>query len=185
MGAESIWLVDPIDGTKSFVRDMPVLLDADRADARRRARARRLRRPGLRRARLGGRGRRRVPRWRAGARQPRRASSRRRSSRPATSRSLAAGSRAGRASGRWCARVQPHARLRRFRALPPARARRARRGDRVRRQHPRHRRARRHRARGGRDASPICTARAVGLATTSVLATNAALHASVLAALRP
>ena len=35
MDAESIWLVDPIDGTKSFVRETPVLLHADRAAARR------------------------------------------------------------------------------------------------------------------------------------------------------
>ena len=33
MQSESVWLVDPLDGTKSFVRDTPVLFDPDRVDA--------------------------------------------------------------------------------------------------------------------------------------------------------
>ena len=53
MGAESIWLVDPIDGTKSFVRESPFFSTQIALHARRGAGARRLERAGLRRARLG------------------------------------------------------------------------------------------------------------------------------------
>ncbi len=35
--AENLWLVDPIDGTKAFVRQYPFFFDADRPDARRRS----------------------------------------------------------------------------------------------------------------------------------------------------
>ncbi len=56
MDATNLWLVDPIDGTKSFVRECP-FFHADCIDARGPARARRVERTGLRRARVGGGGR--------------------------------------------------------------------------------------------------------------------------------
>ena len=69
MGAESIWLVDPIDGTKSFVREQPffstqiALLRAGELVLGVSQRQR------LRRARLGREGRRRFPQRPAGARE--------------------------------------------------------------------------------------------------------------------
>ena len=47
MGAESIWLVDPIDGTKSFVREAPFFSTQIGAHARRGTGARGLERAGL------------------------------------------------------------------------------------------------------------------------------------------
>ena len=50
--AEYLWLVDPIDGTKAFMREYPMFSTQIALDATRRDRPRRIERAGLRRTRL-------------------------------------------------------------------------------------------------------------------------------------
>ena len=65
MNAESVWLVDPIDGTKSFVRECPFFSTQIALMRGGQIRVRRVERAGLQRARVGGAGRRRVSRRQA------------------------------------------------------------------------------------------------------------------------
>ena len=149
MDAESVWLVDPIDGTKSFVRECPFFSTQIALMRGGQVRVRRVdaRRP--------------TTSWPGPSAARARFST---ASRCASARSSAldgghrvhrqsqdAGGVAGvGALRRADRRRQPHPRLWRFRALPPAGARRARRGDRIGREHSRHRGAHRHRRRGRR-----------------------------------
>ena len=147
MNAESVWLVDPIDGTKSFVRECPffstqiALMRGGRFVLGVSMRA------GLRRAGVGRTWQGRVSQRQADSREQGECARRghcfhRQSQDP--------GGVAGMGAFRRVARAyQSHPRLRRFRALPPAGARRPRRRDRVGREYPRHRGADRHR-RGSR-----------------------------------
>ena len=137
MNAESVWLVDPIDGTKSFVRECP-FFSTQIALMR------------------GGRfvlGVSMAPAYDELAWAERGSGAFLNGKRIQVSKvtALDGGHRfhrqsqdAGGITGlgalrRSDRRHQPHPRLRRFRALPPAGARRARRGHRVGREHPRHR----------------------------------------------
>ena len=125
---------------------VPVLFHADRADARRQIRVRRLERAGIQRARVGGDGLWRVSQWQADSREQGGFARRRhRFHRQSQDAGGVSGLVAFRRTDR---RHQPHPRLRRFRALPSAGARRARRRHRVGCEHPRHRGADRDRRRG-------------------------------------
>jgi hypothetical protein len=175
--AESLWLVDPIDGTKAFVREYPMfstqialmrggelVLGVSSApvygELACRARPRRL--PQRQAHHVSS-----VSTWRRGAVLGQLEIACRR-------RAMGALRQAGHAG-------ESHPRLWRFPALPSARRRQDRRGDRIRRQHPGHRRLRRDRDGGGRTVHSTLAAAPITLSSTTVLASNGpALHAAVL-----
>ena len=177
MNAESVWLVDPIDGTKSFVRECPFfstqialmrggrfVLGVSMAPAYDElAWAERGKGAFLDGKQI------RVSKVNAldgGHRFDR--------------QSQDAGGIAGVGAFRRADRPhQPHPRLWRLRALPPASARRARCRDRIGREHPRHRGTDRDRRRGRRQIHRP-QRRGGNLDTTTVLATNGALHETIL-----
>ncbi len=70
MDAENLWLVDPIDGTKSFVRECPFFSTQIALMRKRPAGAGRVERAGVRRAGVGGRGRGRASERPAHSREP-------------------------------------------------------------------------------------------------------------------
>jgi 3'-phosphoadenosine 5'-phosphosulfate (PAPS) 3'-phosphatase len=176
LDAEYVWIVDPIDGTKAFVREYPMfstqiaLMRGGTPDRRC------VVGPGLRRAGLWRDRCRRMAQRAADSRQCRRhdrgrhtfdGQSENPGYRPALARVRAARGKA-----------QSHPRLRRFSALSSAGGRSHRCDRRVRCQHPRRGRVRRDRRSRGRpftdlEGSPL------SLTTGSVLASNGLLHGQV------
>ena len=187
MDARNVWLVDPIDGTKSFVRDCPFFSTQIALQRAGRTGIGRFERIGIWQ---NWRGPKREPEhsWMANPRGSQAAWTRSRMRITVHGEYEDAGGVARRLVAllvRWCRAGQSVARLRRFPALPSTRARRARCRDRVGVVNiPGHRSAGGHRTRGGRLFSPISPGGEVGLHTTTVLATNGALHAPLLEAMR-
>jgi histidinol-phosphatase len=181
MNAESVWLVDPIDGTKSFVRECPffstqiALMRAGRfvlgvSSA-----------PAYNELAWAEQGRgawldgKQIHVSKVAALDGAIVST-------GNLKTLAASPAWSRFGG-LIGGHQPHPRLWRFRALPPACSRRTRCRHRIRCEYPRYRGADRDRGGGGGKFTDLQGA-AVNLATTTVLATNGALHQPILDTLR-
>ncbi len=180
LDAEHVWLVDPIDGTKSFVRGYPMFSTQIAVMHRGRLELGVSSAPAYGETAWAERG---AGAFLGGERLAVSRIARLEEATLSTGnlRSLARGPRWA-AFGRLVAQPRPHPRLRRLPALPPAGGREDRCRPRERHQHSRHRGAHgdrrgsgwpRHRSRGCADRPR----------TRSILATNGALHEAILGAL--